>query len=65
VEAGCHLAPFFFWVVFCMVVGIVVMVHAVWRLECASAATSTSAWHASSLVVVACSLVECPLTPFL
>jgi hypothetical protein len=47
------------------VVGIIVMVHAVRRLECASATTSASAWHAPSLVVVACSLVKSPLTPFL
>jgi hypothetical protein len=50
---------------FCAVVGVIVMVHAIRRLECASIATSAPAWHASSLIVSICSVVKSPFTPFL
>jgi hypothetical protein len=41
-----------YWAIIYTVVGIIVVVHAVQRLECASVMTAASAWHAPSLDVL-------------
>jgi hypothetical protein len=54
-----------YWVIFYAVVDIAVVVHAVWRLECALATTSASTWYVTPLIVLVCFVVEGSLTPFL
>jgi hypothetical protein len=54
-----------YWAIFCVVIGIIVVVHALWRLEWVLATDSSSTWHSSPMVVLVCSALKSPLTPHL
>jgi hypothetical protein len=51
--------------IFCALVGLTAMEHAVWRSKCVWASVMTTVWCAASLVVLSGSMVERPLVPFL
>jgi hypothetical protein len=53
--------------IFCAMVGLAAVEHAVWRSECVWALATIAAmvWRAASLVVLGGSLIEGPWVPFL
>jgi hypothetical protein len=53
--------------IFCVMIGVAAMVHAVWRFHCvwASAAPPATVQSSASLVILGGSLIESPLISFL